>query len=462
MPRKNNEDYHQFKERLIDPISSSFCAAKWYNATIWLGQGKTASCHHPAAHSIDLEEIKANPSAIHNTKQKKKFRKMMLEGKRPSECSYCWKVEDMARDNISDRVFKTVVYQDEAIEAIADMPWDDNVNLKTLEIAFDRTCNFACSYCNAAYSTTWAKDIKTNGPYTGFIGGDGQCYTQDGSWSEPFKDKDENPYIQAFWQWWPELSKELQELRITGGEPLMSDDVWKLFDMYKTQDISHIRLAINSNLGAKDALIDRLIESSKNIRELDIYTSCEATGTQAEYIRDGLDYNKWKSNIERILTEGNITRLHFMMTINALCLFTLPELMTQIIKWKKQFNRQNGKMGMSFNILRYPSFHSPLVLPQHLREQCRQSLIAWTNEYKDDPCFEMHERESVQRLVDYLDVMVTPEYASFDRLTGEKDLKQFCKQYDSRRNKDINVFPRQFLDWYDNIKVTPIIPIKVI
>jgi hypothetical protein len=60
-----------------------------------------------------VEELKHNPSAIHNTKHKKKMREMMLEGKRPKECEYCWKIEDMGRDAdgnppVSDRTYKTV------------------------------------------------------------------------------------------------------------------------------------------------------------------------------------------------------------------------------------------------------------------------------------------------------------------------------------------------------------------
>ena len=60
----------EYKKQILDPKSASFCGAKWYNATIWLGSGMTTSCHHPLPHKIDLEEIKKNPSAIHNTVQK--------------------------------------------------------------------------------------------------------------------------------------------------------------------------------------------------------------------------------------------------------------------------------------------------------------------------------------------------------------------------------------------------------
>ena len=29
----------EFKQKKLDTKSESFCAAKWYNATIWLGSG---------------------------------------------------------------------------------------------------------------------------------------------------------------------------------------------------------------------------------------------------------------------------------------------------------------------------------------------------------------------------------------------------------------------------------------
>ena len=46
-----------FKHEHLDTKSSSFCGAKWYNATIWLGSGMTTSCHHPLPHKIDAEAV---------------------------------------------------------------------------------------------------------------------------------------------------------------------------------------------------------------------------------------------------------------------------------------------------------------------------------------------------------------------------------------------------------------------
>ena len=134
----------EFKKQKLDTKSASFCAAKWYNATIWLGSGMTTSCHHPLPHKIDLEEIKKNPSALHNTKEKKEQRRQMQCGERPAGCEYCWKIEDIGRDSISDRVYKSKIYTDNDLDLAYKSDYKKDFNLRTLEIAFDRTCKFAC------------------------------------------------------------------------------------------------------------------------------------------------------------------------------------------------------------------------------------------------------------------------------------------------------------------------------
>jgi hypothetical protein len=111
-----SEQLANWRDKHLNSVSCSFCAAKWYNVSLHLGHGFTNSCHLPLPHPIDLEKIKTNPSALHNTDFKKEIRKMMLEGTKPAECSYCWKIEDIGRNNISDRVYKSQIYTEEEIE----------------------------------------------------------------------------------------------------------------------------------------------------------------------------------------------------------------------------------------------------------------------------------------------------------------------------------------------------------
>ena len=383
MGRKQGESHREYKARMIDPVSESFCGAKWYNATIWLGHGGTTSCHHPPAHQIDLEEIKTNPSAIHNTRHKKKMRDMMQKGDRPKECEYCWKIEDMGKDSdgnepVSDRTYKTVIYEDEDLHTAAKLDPKFDVNLKTLEIAFNRTCQLACSYCNPAFSSTWVKDIRTNGGYQGVKSDARGHFIDDAPYAEPFDEGQVNPYVDAFWRWWPELSKDLEEIRVTGGEPLMTPDIYQLFDWFETTDepnAQNMRFAINSNLMAKKGLIDKLINGTQNINRFHLYSSGEAFGPQLEYIRDGLKWDTWTQNFERICSEANIEGLHMMMTINALCLDTIVQFLDWMLEMKRKYG--HNRPGFTCNILRFPSFQSPLTLPDNLRKLYHDEISTW-------------------------------------------------------------------------------------
>jgi organic radical activating enzyme len=447
-----------FKQEILDTKSASFCAAKWYNATIWLGSGQTTSCHHPPAHSIDVEQLKTNPSALHNTAKKKDDRRLMLTGKRPAGCEYCWKIEDMGRDAVSDRVYKSKIYPVKALDEAYRTPYTEDVNLRTLEIAFDRTCQFACSYCNPAFSSTWVNDIKKHGPYVGLVSDGRNHFTHAHTSSQLYKFGETNPYVEAFFAWWEtDLHRTLQELRITGGEPLMSADTWKLIDWFKNNPgRSTTRLAINSNLGA-DVDVDRLIASTQGL-DVEIYTSMEAIGAHAEYIRDGLDYRAWEDNVVKLL-DSHVGAVHIMATINALCLTTLPAFLHYVVQLKSKYGRD--RVNFTLNILRFPSFQSPLVLPRALLTRHMLDLSNFLKRWNSVPgILHEHEINHLQRLIDYLDVVKTPHSDSFDMPKLHNDFKQFYMQYDQRRGKS---FKDTFKDsspldvtlstWYDSIQV---------
>jgi organic radical activating enzyme len=444
----------EYRKQILDNLSPSFCGAKWYNATIWLGSGMTTSCHHPPAHQVDAEKLKDNPRLLHNTPQKKQDRAKMIAGDRPAGCEYCWKIEDMGRDAVSDRVYKSKIYQNAELERAFNTPITEDINLKTLEIAFDRTCNFACSYCNPAFSTTWVRDIKQNGSYKNLISDGRNHFTHPHDGAQLYKDTEENPYVEAFFKWWEtDLHKTLDELRITGGEPMMSPSLWRLFNWFENQGERinpNMRLAINSNLVPKSELFEKFIEKCKKIKNLHIYTSNESTYAHSDYIRDGMDYTNWYVNFVNVINQIRPAGLHNMCTVNALCLESLPQFLDVIIRNKLDAKRVYGvDVNFTLNILRFPSFQSPLVLPDYLRREFRDNLSQWLDA-NIGHC-ELMEVSHVQRLIDYLDVVKTPHAEAFDLPRLRSDFKNFYKQYDERRGKDfVKTFAR-IGEWYSGL-----------
>jgi organic radical activating enzyme len=442
-----------FKHEILDTKSASFCAAKWYNATIWLGSGQTTSCHHPPAHAIDLAALAANPSALHNTAKKKDDRRLMIEGKRPTGCEYCWKIEDMGKDAVSDRVYKSKIYPIEALNEAHQTPHTEDVNLRTLEIAFDRTCQFACSYCNPAFSSTWVNDIRKHGAYEHLVSDGRNHFTHAHDSSQLYRFGETNPYVEAFFKWWEtDLHKTLQELRITGGEPLMSGYTWKLIEWFKqNQGRSTTKLAINSNLGFDSDKLQQFVTAIEPLPHVELYTSMEAVGSQAEYIRDGLDYSQWLANVHTLLRSRAVKALHVMCTVNALCLDSLPELLIQLMDLKRLYGRD--QVSFTLNILRFPSFQSALVLPEHIRTRYRVVLEEWLYRNRSNPWLHEHEVNHTQRLIDYLDVVKTPHSDAFEQPKLLNDFREFYSQYDSRRHKNFSaVFPK-LAAWYDSIQI---------
>jgi len=457
--KREDETFQEYRDRAINTLSKSFCGAKWYNATIWLGNGTTTSCHHPPAHKIPLEEVALSYKALHNTTYKKAVRKQMMDGVRPKECEYCWKIEDLGEDKVSDRVYKSVIYTDqELIDAKEKFGAGFDVDLKTLEIAFDANCNFGCSYCNASFSTTWQKDIKMFGPYQNLISDGAAAFQHDGSHAMPYGRKNEgNPYVEAFWKWWEaELQYSLRELRVTGGEPSMSPDFWKLMDWWKAHPECEVPFAVNSNLGQKKELLDALIQSTHNFKDFSLYTSNEAVGLQSEYIRFGLDWGVWLKNMYRVNEEGNIRSVNVMMTINSLCLFSITDFMDEMLKLKKKFGPHAAVM--SFNILRFPSFQSIVTLPNDIRQERAAHIEAWLekNWNNGENGFMDMEKEGLVRLIDYIKKVDTGHEFTSSIESRERDFKSFYKQYDERRKKNfLEAFP-MLTQWWNRIPDTEI------
>jgi hypothetical protein len=179
---------------------------------------------------------------------------------------------------------------------------------------------------------------------------------------------------------------------------------------------------------------------------IDLYTSCESVGPQAEYIRSGLDYAQWQHNVETLLESRQFRGLHVMNTINALCLTTLADFLEYIVTLKKQYGRD--AINFTLNILRFPSFQSATVLSDDLRTQYRSALVDFSARHQGASYLHEYELNHVLRLTDYLDVVKTPHEGAADVAVLRKDFKSFYTQYDQRRGLSFEaVFP-ELVSWW--------------
>jgi len=432
----------------LNKIGPGFCAMKWLHQTLYLHTGDNHSCYHPRPHHIGLDEIQNDPSALHNTKWKKEQRKTMLDGGRPEECYYCWNIEDLAGDHISDRmIHSSSDFAEPLIEKLAELPWDAPINPRYLEVSFGNGCNYRCGYCCPQASTMWMEEIKKHGNYDLTYNQYGIEFLKSGTYYGP---KDENPYIQAFWKWWPSLRNDLHTLRITGGEPLMNPAAMDFFDLLETEPASHLEITLNSNLGVTYDRVDRLIERvqsllrQKKIRKFSFFTSIDSWGEQAEYMRTGLKCEHWERNMFEVVKAGATVNL--MCTYNILCVTNFQSLLTKVIEWRKKL----GFEAVAFDTpyLKEPPHWMINILPKYFLKY-QEDTLKFMEDNRE--WFTDVEYEKFKRVTDYMRENPVGEEKIRQ---GRRDFYSFFTENDRRLGTNLlKIFP-EYVDFYSMCKET--------
>jgi uncharacterized radical SAM superfamily Fe-S cluster-containing enzyme len=203
----NKSKFLNSAEQMQAQLGPGLCLAKWKQVSLHLPTGLNNSCYHPPLHKIALTDIENNPAGLHNTAYKKQQRQIMLRNERPSECQYCWNMEDQGK--LSDRHYRSgepwAAVDFEKIRNATGT--EDDVTPSYVEVNFNNACNLKCSYCSPQFSSSWADEINRHGAYaTATPHNAPEHFT---GTRRVIPAREHNPYVEAFWQWWPQLYPEL-------------------------------------------------------------------------------------------------------------------------------------------------------------------------------------------------------------------------------------------------------------
>jgi hypothetical protein len=438
----------------LNSVGCGFCLAKWTQVTLHLQMGQTHSCHHPSPHFIPLDELNNNPSALHNTQFKKEQRKLMLEGGKPKECGYCWNIEDSS-NAFSDRTYKSSEpWSKPFLNEIKNLNWDENYNPKYVEVSFSNHCNYKCSYCGPSYSSQWMQEILQHGKYpTSNDFGNLEWLKAENKM--PIPHNEYNPYVESFWKWWPELYRDLHTFRITGGEPLLSKDTFKVLDyiIENPNPNKNLNLSLNTNLGAPDKLFNDFLNKIKRIidegrvNEVILFTSVDSWGKQAEYIRNGMNFNLVWDRINILLKEIPSLTIIIMSTYNALSIPNYKELIKNVYKLKEEYHNPYRYYGSSIildsSYLRYPEYQTVKIVDDYWIKEVKEQaqLMDFYEQVRvgmDGFGFTDIEINKLNRIHDWMLVKEDEEWLK----TNKKDFKIFVDEHDRRRGTNfVKTFP---------------------
>jgi len=421
------EYYTKLKEE-YDAVAPGFCVLKWHHLEMHLASGVSHSCFHCPQQHLSIDED------LHNTAQKKQVRKEMLEGKRPDECDYCWKIEDAG--GWSPRITLSPIYtlkDENIIASTAKLAPDADVYPKYLELSFSNTCQLACSYCDAQQSTRILSEIETHGPYPLKVKDNFKQYELNGR--ESLYEERTNPFVEKFWKWIREAILHLHTIRVTGGEPLLHKTTFELAKFIKNHPCrDQISFHVNSNLCVSEKKIDRLIENMyKNSK---VYASIDTWGKQAEWIRHGLDINLFEKNLLKILDAGFDVGI-----MTTFCFLSIPRfdtLIEKVLEWKLKYP---GQVYFDTPFLTNPPMLSALIANQHMLDKlddlCYTMKI--NTDDNDNTKFNSGEYLKFERIVKW----VNSNKFTGDTLTKHRvDFARFVEEHDRRRNTSwFDAFP---------------------
>lgn len=438
----DDEKFKQVKKvkEALNDVSPSFCLAKWMQVTVHLQNGFTHSCHHPTPHKIPLQELAQDPSALHNTMAKKFAREQMKKGERPHECSYCWNVEDAHPENLSDRYFKSSeVWANPYFDKIKNSDPFAPVNPSYLEVSFGNECNFKCGYCSPYVSSAIMAEHVKHGPYS-MVGGYGiEKLKESGHY--PYGKDEFNPYVDAFWKWWPSLKKDLKVFRITGGEPLLNPNTFEFLDQIKKHPMPDLDLAINSNLGIPEKTLQRFIDDIKYItdhklvKSFQLYTSVDTFGKNAEFVRFGLNYDQYMKNVRHFLTEVQNAELVFMCTYNVFSVINFTKYLEEVTELKKSFLNPKGwtRVFLDTPYLKDPVYLSCYILTDSFWHFIEKDLIYLKQHAKTEKGLQVyydHEISKFERILNWLKGLGESQHRDGNRVLFARFVEESCARKD--------------------------------
>ena len=451
----NKSDFMASAEFMKDNLGPALCLAKWKQVSLHLPTGLNNSCYHPPLHQIDATALKDNPSALHNTEHKKKQRIIMLKNEKPPECSYCWNME--SNGNLSDRHYRSgEPWAASDYEAIKNSTGEeDDVIPSYVEVNFNHVCNLKCSYCSPQFSSSWMQEIDKFGGYP-----TSTTHNDPGHFvgrNRPIPHSHDNPYVDAFWEWWPILYPKLKHFRMTGGEPLMDKNTYKVFDYVLALPNPELHLDVTSNFSVEDVLMEKYLGYVKNLCNTQIehfmqYVSLDSgIPAHAEYIRHGLNTAKLDNNVDRFLTEIPYRNsLTFIITMNNLSVLGLQKLLTWVLDLRKQHSTTYQRVWFDTPVLRQPKWQSLQILPP-VYVGILERVADWMElnlETAQDPFhgFKDYEVQRLRRDIDWMKDGQTldPAYINLQRA----DFYRFFNEHDRRRNTSfIKTFPEMKEFW---------------
>lgn len=313
-----------------------------------------------------------------NSQYMQQIRKSMVEGKRHTDCSACWRVEDLG-----DKSFRHMAMEEGIF--LSEQDASDCLPLpvfKLVDLRFGNACNLACRMCIPYNSRKLLEE------YSELEGPDSQNIFRKMDWYEN----------DDFWEELLSYIDHTKRIHLAGGEPLLIKHCWKflrrLVEQGKSKDMI---LSYNTNLSV---IPDEARELWPEFKGVYAIVSMDGVGKVNEFIRwpskwEDLDRNL--RDIDSNFAKYNIKISQIHVTSQVYNIMRTEEICDYVAGFR------NISRIPRFDLLWNPKQFNVQVLPSSYREEAASRMEAYIEKIKrGHNNLELHEMKELSRNIQSL------------------------------------------------------------
>jgi organic radical activating enzyme len=323
--------------------SNTACKKLWDHLYVGTDSNVNPCCladHRFPLGNIDIDSI---DNIIHSVKFNQ-LRDWMRQGYRPVACQTCYIKED---NNISSG-------------RIDCDPHTQTIDITNLDIRLNNICNFKCRMCSEYFSSAIQQEtIK-------IYGKDAKLGHEQNLLTSSLSTEKRNQFSAIV----PYITHNVDHIYFAGGEPLVTEEHYRVLD--KLIDIKHtnLRLRYNTNLSKLTYKNVNVIDYWNQFGNVLVGASIDASDAVAEYVRHGTVWTDIVENICSIKKYAPNVDLTITSTVSFLTIENLINLQNKWIN-EKIFDVAD----LNLNVLITPNYLSPAALPMHHKKRLRTIIL---------------------------------------------------------------------------------------
>jgi MoaA/NifB/PqqE/SkfB family radical SAM enzyme len=318
----------------------NFCPAPWMS--LFYQSNEASVC------CVSSDKLNMSPNEFRESDYLKNLKTQFLAGEKPSGCNTCWKNEDQNLFSIRKH------YKHNFPKYTRDFFTETTVlPIEHMELRASNLCNFQCRMCEPRNSVEIAREVAESKDLQKHFKMLPSSLTETNNFN---------------WDQISDISLETTRLFLTGGEPLLIKQYYKLLDhLIDNNRCDTTALDIYTNCSVfNPKFVDRISKFKTVVLNLSI----DAVGKVAEYQRYGTDWNIVKENAFKFnkALDTVITVVHTTVTAyNILDLSNLADFYLQMAE-------ENSKLRFMVHVAQGPKGMNYMNLPKFLKEQAIEQI----------------------------------------------------------------------------------------